>query len=195
MRSMAREETRRRIIDAFLAVVGKNGLERATTRAVAAEAGVNEVTLFRHFGDKPTLTTEAIRHLLQRPAPPRARRRAVAGGPGFQRLFELMRQNRDTLNQRDVVQLGIVETFNDPKLNELIKSGPLYVMGRYRAALEEAGSELRADVDRGASALALQGLVFMTVIWRQRGFVDWGERRWDSVLEAAARAYFKGARR
>lgn len=192
---MAREATRKRIIDAFLAVVGENGLERATTRVVAAEAGVNEVTLFRHFGDKSTLTREAIRHVLRRPAPLRARRRKVAGGPGFQRLFELIRQNRDTLNQRDVVQLGIVETFNDPELNELIKSGPLHVMRNYQAALEEAGAEVRPDVDREASGLALQGLVFMTVIWRQRGFIDWDGARWDSVLEAAARAYFKGAGR
>jgi AcrR family transcriptional regulator len=36
------------------------GSRGATTRRIAAEAGVNEITLFRHFGSKGTLLSEAL---------------------------------------------------------------------------------------------------------------------------------------
>jgi len=49
------EPTRERIIQAAYTVFGNKGYAAATTRAIAAEAGVNEVTLFRHFGNKKNL--------------------------------------------------------------------------------------------------------------------------------------------
>jgi AcrR family transcriptional regulator len=54
------EETRQRIIDAAVEVGGKLGYARATTKAIAEAAGVNEVTLFRHFGTKENLFSAAI---------------------------------------------------------------------------------------------------------------------------------------
>jgi len=49
------EDTRQRIIDAALRLFGEVGYARASTRAIAEAAGVNEVTLFRHFGSKKNL--------------------------------------------------------------------------------------------------------------------------------------------
>ena len=54
------EQTRERIIEAAVKVFGGRGYAGATTRAIAAEAGVNEVTLFRHFGSKKNLFREMI---------------------------------------------------------------------------------------------------------------------------------------
>ena len=56
----ARDDTRARLLAAAAHVYGLHGYLGATTRAIAAEAGVNEVTLFRLFGDKETLLDEAI---------------------------------------------------------------------------------------------------------------------------------------
>ncbi|MBN1777813.1 MAG: TetR/AcrR family transcriptional regulator [Clostridiales bacterium] len=47
--------TEERIILAALRQFKENGFVAATTKAIAAEAGVAEVTLFRCFGDKQTL--------------------------------------------------------------------------------------------------------------------------------------------
>ena len=58
------DDTRRRIIDAANALFGRIGYRRATTRAIAAEAGVNEVTIFRHFGSKKNLLHACIEHSL-----------------------------------------------------------------------------------------------------------------------------------
>ena len=49
------EDTRDRITRAALAIFSSKGYDGATTREIATEAGVNEVTLFRHFGSKENL--------------------------------------------------------------------------------------------------------------------------------------------
>lgn len=43
------------ILDAVLECVAHGGIEGLTTRRIAAQAGVNEVTIFRHFGSKDGL--------------------------------------------------------------------------------------------------------------------------------------------
>lgn len=53
---------RSRLLEAALEVVAERGMRGATTRRISERAGVNEVTLFRHFGSKSTLVAEALRH-------------------------------------------------------------------------------------------------------------------------------------
>lgn len=52
--------TRQRLLDAAARVFAREGLTGATTRAIASEAGVNEVTLFRHFQSKDRLIAAVI---------------------------------------------------------------------------------------------------------------------------------------
>jgi len=51
----APEETRERILSGARDVIGRKGKRGATTREIAEVAGVNEATLFRHFGSKGAL--------------------------------------------------------------------------------------------------------------------------------------------
>jgi AcrR family transcriptional regulator len=48
------------MFDAALAVLAERGYAGATTRRIAEAAGINEVTLFRRFGDKRQLILTAI---------------------------------------------------------------------------------------------------------------------------------------
>ena len=48
------------LLEAALQVYAESGYHGATTRRIAAAAGVNEVTLFRHFGSKDGLLREAL---------------------------------------------------------------------------------------------------------------------------------------
>ena len=48
------------LLEAALQVYAESGYHGATTRRIAAAAGVNEVTLFRHFGSKDALLREAL---------------------------------------------------------------------------------------------------------------------------------------
>ena len=59
---MPEEETRQRILDAAVQLFSERGYDGATTRAIAALAGVNEVTLFRQFGSKKSLFQAMLRH-------------------------------------------------------------------------------------------------------------------------------------
>jgi AcrR family transcriptional regulator len=54
------DDTRSRILRAAAQVFAEEGYARATTRTLAAAAGVNEVTLFRHFGSKKGLFAAVI---------------------------------------------------------------------------------------------------------------------------------------
>src|SRR5258708_19287405 len=52
--------TRQRILEAAERVFSRDGFQGATTREIAREAGVNEVTLFRHFRSRDDLLRETI---------------------------------------------------------------------------------------------------------------------------------------
>ncbi len=54
------DDHRQRILQAATRVYAQHGWRGATTRRIAEEAGVNEVTLFRHFGSKDALLDAAI---------------------------------------------------------------------------------------------------------------------------------------
>jgi AcrR family transcriptional regulator len=51
---------RDQLLEAAARVYAEVGYRGATTRRIAREAGVNEVTLFRHFGSKESLLLEAV---------------------------------------------------------------------------------------------------------------------------------------
>jgi AcrR family transcriptional regulator len=53
-------DARELLLDAALKVYAEHGTRGATTRRIAQAAGVNEVTLFRHFGSKDGLLREAL---------------------------------------------------------------------------------------------------------------------------------------
>ena len=52
--------TRQRILDAAERVFSRDGFQGATTREIAREASVNEVTLFRHFRSRDDLLRETM---------------------------------------------------------------------------------------------------------------------------------------
>ncbi len=51
---------RDQLLDAAARLYAAAGYRGATTRRIAMQAGVNEITLFRHFGSKDALMREAI---------------------------------------------------------------------------------------------------------------------------------------
>ena len=51
---------RDQLLKAAVQVYAEGGYHGATTRRIAAAAGVNEITLFRHFGSKDVLLREAL---------------------------------------------------------------------------------------------------------------------------------------
>ena len=54
--------SRDKLLSAAARVYGEAGYRGSTTRRIADEAGLNEVTIFRLFGSKAALLAEAVRH-------------------------------------------------------------------------------------------------------------------------------------
>ncbi len=59
---MKKNITKQRLLDATLKLISEKGYLGATTREIAQEAGVTELTLFRHFGTKEKLFEELLRN-------------------------------------------------------------------------------------------------------------------------------------
>jgi AcrR family transcriptional regulator len=60
------EERRRQIADAALKIIAERGLGRFTTQAIAAEIGVTDGTLFRHFASKEDIVLAALDRVEER---------------------------------------------------------------------------------------------------------------------------------
>ncbi|PAQ13949.1 TetR family transcriptional regulator [Bacillaceae bacterium SAOS 7] len=57
---MAKKATQDKIIDAAIDLIRERGYKAATTKVIAEKAGVNEVTIFRHFGNKRGILESAV---------------------------------------------------------------------------------------------------------------------------------------
>jgi AcrR family transcriptional regulator len=58
---MTRTNTKQHLLEATLKLISEKGYLGATTREIAQEAGVTELTLFRHFGSKEQLFAELLK--------------------------------------------------------------------------------------------------------------------------------------
>ena len=58
---MASEDTRIKILEAAEKLFSKNGYDGVSTKAIAKEAGITEMTLFNHFSKKTILYTTVIK--------------------------------------------------------------------------------------------------------------------------------------
>ncbi|MGI8912986.1 MAG: TetR/AcrR family transcriptional regulator [Chloroflexota bacterium] len=183
-------ETADRILAAFLELVAERGIESTTMRQLAEKAGVNEVTIFRHFGNKRTLARAAVGR--EQPAAVVAAyplaidvsslEQAAAG------LLQVLRFLRRTLKEhRALLQFGMGEYWRFPELTEEIGKAPLAARDLVERALVQAAPALRPEVDPGVSAIGFVGLVFVSVTWQARGWLQWSDEEWDRALQAAIR--------
>ena len=60
LHSPSATRTRQRMLEAAARVFARDGIAGSTTREIAREAGVNEVTLFRHFQSKDRLISAVV---------------------------------------------------------------------------------------------------------------------------------------
>ena len=69
-RAERQEETRRRIIEAAVELHGSVGPARTQVSAIAERAGVERITVYRHFPDQTSLLRACREHYLARHPPP-----------------------------------------------------------------------------------------------------------------------------
>ena len=104
----APEDTRDRILGAAREVMARKGKKGATTREIAEVAGVNEATLFRHFGTKEALIIACARRF----CPDVQLRDFIAGleGPVEEDLFKIGQGLTQQLESvLDMIRWSLVE--------------------------------------------------------------------------------------
>ncbi|HJW96334.1 MAG TPA: helix-turn-helix domain-containing protein [Thermoanaerobaculia bacterium] len=70
LRAAAEEETRLRIVEALIELHAEVGPARTTVSAVAERAGVERLTVYRHFPDEPAMFRACSSLYMQRNPPP-----------------------------------------------------------------------------------------------------------------------------
>ena len=70
LRAAAEEETRRRIVEALIELHEEVGPARTTVSAVAERAGVERLTVYRHFPDEPSMFRACSSLHMERNPPP-----------------------------------------------------------------------------------------------------------------------------
>ena len=105
---------RERILRAATELYAETGFRGTTTRQIAQRAGVNEVTVFRHFGSKTALLHEAIRCACARPEP------NLLPDPPQRPREELLQWARSTWEalwkRRGVIRTAMGESEEHPEL-------------------------------------------------------------------------------
>jgi AcrR family transcriptional regulator len=157
---------RERLLDAAARVYAETGYRGATTRRIAQEAGVNEITLFRHFGSKTTLILEAVRQANLRsdsPAVP-----TIPGDPATE-LRSWVREELAHLTQlRSIIRTSLGEVEERPEIIPLIGEKPRQVILGLSSYLEQLQREGRAspDFDARTAALTFFGSLFADAMGR-----------------------------
>ncbi len=97
---MKKTDTREKLLKATLKLISEKGYTGATTREIAREAGVTELTLFRNFGSKERLFEEVLNKYTFLP-----------------RLRELLPELQDLKYDEALIKVGIrfIETLKERK--------------------------------------------------------------------------------
>ena len=157
---------RERLLDAAARVYAETGYRGATTRRIAQEAGVNEITLFRHFGSKTTLILEAVRQVNLRsdcPAVP-----AVPGDPVTELRAWVRAQLEHLTALRSIIRTSLGEIEERPEIIPLIGARPREVILGLSTYVEQLQRDGRAsaDIDPRTAALTFFGSLFADAMGR-----------------------------
>jgi AcrR family transcriptional regulator len=150
------------MFDAALKVLAERGYAGATTRRIADAAGVNEVTLFRRFGDKRQLILAAIHADIDR----FASAGLTATGDLQADLVRVVEYYSDIYQHRDgLVGILLVEGSRNADVAALIQEplGAMSRLGEIFAGYQRSGEMVEEPAEFAVQAL-LAPLLVMTLL-------------------------------
>ena len=167
--SSNQDQTRTRIMHAATQLFTEKGFAGTTTRAIAELAGVNEVTLFRHFGTKEKLA-KAIMDQFGGPAIAGDLELSFSGDYVQDLLFIGHAMMKVMTERKDAIRMAICEAGNFPEFQQVVAENPRQLrrmLARYFESQMEANlihsghSEMLAQAFLGMffSYTVLQGFL------------------------------------
>jgi AcrR family transcriptional regulator len=184
------EETTDKILRAFLSLAAERGMSAITTREIAAAAGVNEVTVFRHFGGKATLAREAVRRFSPAAQLDGYRSGIDTSSPqaAMDGLLRCLGELQALLTQRpELLQFGLGDATRYPDLTDDLKEIPAAARRLLTRAFDQARHQLRDDVSIDAEVIGFLGMLLMLATWRSRQWTDLSDQQITGLLTARLR--------
>ncbi len=169
------EETRQRILAAARKSYAEKGSRGMTTREVAELAGVNEATLFRHFGTKGQLISAMLDHFsgaAMIPATIDSARLQVSLEMQLERLglgaIEALR------SKEDLIKVGMAEELTNPEGTTCMWRAPTEARQALARFMQEKieGGELRGDPDELARMFMSQFFAYVMAsrLWSREDY-------------------------
>jgi AcrR family transcriptional regulator len=132
------EETRVRILAAARELFASKGSRGTTTREVADRAGVNEATVFRHFGTKQQLLSAMLEHFNRFDDIPRTLERIRGLATIEEQLRELAHASVDSIKRKeDLIRVAMAEELSNPEWDRCAWRSPNQVRVQLRQFFRE----------------------------------------------------------
>ncbi|MGD8399078.1 MAG: TetR/AcrR family transcriptional regulator [Anaerolineae bacterium] len=161
------DDTGQQILEAAARLFAENGYARTTTRALAEAAGVNEVTLFRHFGSKGNLFAAVVETYA---APGLSAALAIEVTGDLRRDLEAMgTQVLDLLLERgDAMRLMLCEAEHFPEVRQVLAQNPRHLRQMLAGYLQrqiDAGRVRPLHVEAAAQAFWGMFFAYSISVW------------------------------
>jgi len=160
------EDTRQRILRAATQLIAEVGYAQATTRLIAEAAGVNEVTLFRHFGSKKALLMACVE--AQNAASMAAIFEAEPSGVYSENILRMAQRQIDDMRANvELLRMLLCEMRSVPELRSVLLEGGRSNQeraSRYFQGQIEAGV-IRPGLSAEALAIAFESLFSWSVLF------------------------------
>ena len=160
-------DVREQLLEAAVKVFADAGFRGATTRRIAQEAGVNEVTLFRQFGSKEGLIIEAVLRSVER-LRDEAVLPAVPCDPAAELLDWTRRHFEFVLRNHRLIKAAMADAQSHPDMaciGDRIGTSTELRLRTYLECLRERG-QCAPDVDVEVASNVLTGVVFADAMGR-----------------------------
>jgi AcrR family transcriptional regulator len=165
-RVAAADETRVRILDAALELFSKHGFKGTTTRSIASEAGVNEVTLFRHFGSKERLFFAVVEH--ETDITDQLEEARVRPGDDMVEDLTTLGENMaiNMAGKAKLMKMIMVHVAEDPEMWTWVSHVPMQILGFLTDYFEEAKRRrlTREDLDPYVAAVGFFSFFFRSLV-------------------------------
>ena len=166
---------KQQIIDAARKLIIRKGSEHLTVRAMAKEVGLTEAAIYRHFKSKREILSFLMNHIMDTMLHD-VERTTAENPPTLDTIDQVLKHHMSEIEQRKGMSFQIIAeiiSLGDKKLNKDVYEKLNLYVERLENLLSEGarGGHIRDDIDFGASALLLFGMIQgLANIWALSGY-------------------------